>query len=187
MTPDQRLYLDWNASTPLAAEVVLAMREALEVGWANPASVHAPGRRARALVEDARDAVAALVGFDRRETILTGGGTEANNLALELVAASGPATLVVGRIEHPSVLRPAEHLATRGVHVRWVEPDAEGNNKPKPGDIYALHYPEPTKPEDNPKDGISHVGIINTMLMSTTEPRLVGLADQRVSLADVTV
>lgn len=125
MTTDPPLYLDWNASTPLAEEVVAAMQQAIAVGWANPASVHGPGRRARSLVEDARDAVAALVGFDRRETVLTGGGTEANNLALEL-AAAGPAAVVLGRVEHPSVLRPAEHLASRGIEVRWIEADAEG-------------------------------------------------------------
>jgi cysteine desulfurase len=117
------IYLDWNATTPPHPEVVAAMRGALEDAWANPASVHGPGRRARAHVEDAREAVAALVGLDARDVILTSGGTEANNLALAL--AEGGA-LVVSRIEHPSVLRAAEQLAGRGGVVEWAEPEGSG-------------------------------------------------------------
>src|SRR5437016_975019 len=80
----RHIYLDWNATTPPHPAVLDAMRAAAEVAWANPASVHAPGRRARAFVESAREAVAALVGFDARDVVLTSGGTEANNLALVL-------------------------------------------------------------------------------------------------------
>jgi cysteine desulfurase len=78
------IYLDWNATTPPHEAVLEAMRAAASVAWANPASVHGPGRRARAFVEEAREAVAALVGLDPRDTVLTSGGTEANNLALAL-------------------------------------------------------------------------------------------------------
>lgn len=114
------IYLDWNATTPPHPEVLEAMRRAWETAWANPASVHGPGRAARVEVERAREAVAALVGFDARNVVLTSGGTEANNLALTL--AQGGA-LIVSRIEHPSVVRAAEQLAERGVQVLWVEPD----------------------------------------------------------------
>src|SRR5262245_763470 len=100
------LYLDWNATTPPHPAVVRAMADATADGWANPSSVHAPGRRARALLDGAREAVAALVGFDARDVVLTSGGTEANNLALLLAlqpqAAAG--SVVVGALEHPSVL-----------------------------------------------------------------------------------
>jgi cysteine desulfurase len=127
------IYLDWNATTPPHAEVLAAMREAAEVAWANPASVHGPGRRARALIERAREAVAALVGLDPRDVTLTSGGTEANHLALvhpfDLAAPSSGA-LVVSRIEHPSVTRAAEALAARGVHVAWVGPEPSGRVAP---------------------------------------------------------
>lgn len=125
-----RLYLDWNATTPPADEVVAAMASALAGAWGNPASVHADGRRARALVEDAREEVALLLERDARDVVFTSGGTEANNLALELAAAGGGA-LVVGRVEHPSVVRPAERLAEQGVEVLWVEPEPSGRLAPE--------------------------------------------------------
>ena len=81
--PEQAsIYLDWNATAPPHPDVIAAMQRALESAWANPASVHAMGRNARAQVENAREAVAALTGFHPRDVLLTSGGTEANNLAL---------------------------------------------------------------------------------------------------------
>jgi cysteine desulfurase len=97
------------------------MRAAMTDGWANPASVHQAGRRARALVERARERIAQLLGFEARDVLLTSGGTEANNLALS--AASG---LVTSRIEHPSVVRVGEALADRDVPVRWLPARADG-------------------------------------------------------------
>ncbi|WP_437282604.1 cysteine desulfurase family protein [Sorangium sp. So ce375] len=150
MRPAARaIYLDWNATTPPHPEVLAAMQAAAEVAWANPASVHGPGRRARAFVEQAREAVARLTGFDARDVVLTSGGTEANNLALchafgeagTPAAAAGEAgtpasrqpqgALVVSRIEHPSVTRAAEALAARGVHVAWVDPEPSGRVAPE--------------------------------------------------------
>ncbi|MDI1481471.1 cysteine desulfurase family protein [Polyangium sp. y55x31] len=130
------VYLDWNATSPPHPDVVAAMVEAATSSWGNPASVHGPGRRARSRVEDAREAVAALVGFDPRDVVLTSGGTEANNLALHhaFATASGGSAqpaLVVGRIEHPSVVRFAEHLAARGVLVLWVDPEPSGRITPE--------------------------------------------------------
>lgn len=122
-------YLDWNATTPPAPEVVAAMSEALERGWANPASVHGPGRAARSYVEGAREAIGRLLGFDARDVLLTSGGTEANNLALMHTLAGktkGKPGLVVSGIEHPSVLRTAELLAERGAEVIVVPPDPSG-------------------------------------------------------------
>ncbi|WP_437960876.1 cysteine desulfurase family protein [Sorangium sp. So ce119] len=137
------IYLDWNATTPPHPEVLAAMQAAAEVAWANPASVHGPGRRARAFIEQAREAVARLTGFDARDVTLTSGGTEANNLALwhafgdETSGAGAPAwgrlqgALVVSRIEHPSVARAAEALAGRGVEVAWVDPEPSGRVAPE--------------------------------------------------------
>jgi cysteine desulfurase len=102
-----RVYLDWNATTPLRPEARQAMAAAWEVAG-NPSSVHAEGRQARRLVEEARAAVAAAVGARAPDVVFTSGGTEANALALTpgLRRATGEPVrrLLVSAIEHPSVL-----------------------------------------------------------------------------------
>lgn len=119
--PD-RIYLDWNATTPLRREA----KEAMAATWdlcGNPSSVHAEGREARRLVEEARALVANAVGARPRNVVLTSGGTEANALALRpgLHVGSGVPVerLVVSAIEHASVLSggqfPAEAISTVGV------------------------------------------------------------------------
>jgi cysteine desulfurase len=119
-------YLDWNATTPPHPEVLEAMRAVAAAAWANPASVHGPGRRAREQVEEAREAIARLVRFHPRDVLLTSGGTEANNIALRSATATGGGSIVVSRIEHPSITRTAEDLERTGVAVLWAEPDASG-------------------------------------------------------------
>ena len=119
--PD-RVYLDWNATTPLRPEA----REAMAAAWdhlGNPSSVHAEGRQARRLVEDARAAVSGAVGALPRNVVFTSGGTEANALALTpgLRRAAGLPVerLVVSAIEHASVLAggrfPAAATGTLGL------------------------------------------------------------------------
>lgn len=102
-----RVYLDWNATTPLRPEAKAAMAAAWEL-CGNPSSVHAEGRQARRLVEDARTAVAAAVGAMPRNVVFTSGGTEANALALGPGLRGGPGAplqrLLVSAIEHPSVM-----------------------------------------------------------------------------------
>ncbi len=121
--PDKsgEIYLDWNATTPIHPSVAEAMQAVQRDGWGNPSSVHAAGRRARALVEGAREAVAAYFEFHPRDVVFTSGGTEANNLALR-----GAPGLATSRIEHPSVTRVAESLEARGVPVRWLPVDERG-------------------------------------------------------------
>src|SRR5260370_6476426 len=119
--PD-RVYLDWNATTPLRREAKEAMAEAWDI-LGNPSSVHAEGRKARKLVEDARASLSGAVGADPRNVIFTSGGTEANALALTpgLRRASGHPVerLVVSAIEHASVLAggrfPAEAISNAKV------------------------------------------------------------------------
>ena len=117
-----RVYLDWNATTPLRPEA----REAMAAAWdlsGNPSSVHAEGRASRRLVEDARAVIAEAVGADARNVVFTSGGTEANSLALTpgLRRNSGlPINrLVVTAIEHASVLTggrfPREAIEILGV------------------------------------------------------------------------
>jgi cysteine desulfurase len=102
-----RVYLDWNATTLLRPEARAAMAAAWDLGG-NPSSVHAEGRRARRLVEEARAEVASAVGALARNVVFTSGGTEANVLALVpgLHGAAGRpvARLLVSAIEHASVL-----------------------------------------------------------------------------------
>jgi cysteine desulfurase len=104
--PD-RIYLDWNATTPLRPEARSVMAAAWHV-VGNPSSVHAEGRQARRLVEDARAAVALAVGAQARNVVFTSSGTEANALALTpglRGGARGPVErLLVSAIEHASVL-----------------------------------------------------------------------------------
>src|SRR5690349_15204233 len=102
----ERIYLDWNATTPLRPEARIAMAAALDI-VGNPSSVHAEGRQARRLMEDAREAVARAVDAVPRNVVFTSGGTEANALALNpgLRAPAGPVgRLLVSAIEHPSVM-----------------------------------------------------------------------------------
>ena len=94
------VYLDHNATTPVLPDAAEAMARAL-VGVGNASSVHAYGRDARRIVEDARECVAALAGARPAEVVFTSGGTEANNLALR-GAGSGP--VLVSAVEHVSVL-----------------------------------------------------------------------------------
>src|SRR3954449_4799580 len=102
-----RVYLDWNATTPLRAEARAAMLAAYEL-IGNPSSVHAEGRQARRLVEDARAVLAAAVGALPRDGVFTSAGPEANALALSpgLRGPSGRPVerLLVSAVEHASVL-----------------------------------------------------------------------------------
>jgi cysteine desulfurase len=122
-----RVYLDWNATTPPLPEVVEAMARAARDAWGNPSSVHAAGRRARACVEEAREAVAALAHCDPRDVVFTSGGTEANNVGLRSAFTESPGTLVTSRLEHPSVTRVADALEREGrAHLRWVRVCPDG-------------------------------------------------------------
>jgi cysteine desulfurase len=102
-----RIYLDWNATTPLRPEARQAVAEALEL-CGNPSSVHEEGRRARRLVEEARSTIAGGLGVAPRNVVFTSGGTEANALALRPGLRRGALApvqrLVISAIEHASVL-----------------------------------------------------------------------------------
>ncbi len=102
----ERIYLDWNATAPLRAQARDAAMAAFDAAG-NPSSVHAEGRAARRLIEQAREQVAALTGAEPRNVVFTSGGTEANMLALTpgLGTGGGPHDrLLISAIEHPSVL-----------------------------------------------------------------------------------
>jgi cysteine desulfurase len=116
------IYLDHNATLPIHPDVMAAMAHAAAHAWGNPSSLHAAGRAARRVLDDAREAVAALAGASARDVILTSGGTEANNLGIMRAFPDGRGVLVTSELEHPSVLAVAEELARRGVVVRFLPP-----------------------------------------------------------------
>jgi cysteine desulfurase len=118
------IYLDNNATTRPADQVVAAAHDALERTWANPSSVHRPGQMARQAMELARSEVAKLVGCRDRDLIFTSGGTEANNLAIR--GGGHFDTLITTRVEHAAVREPVERLASDGMRVAYLPTDIDG-------------------------------------------------------------
>ena len=123
------IYLDYNATTPVAPEVSAAMRLWIEEQFGNPSSSHIYGQRARQAVAQARESVAALIGAAAEEVVFTGSATEANNLALLGVAramAPHKRHLIVSAVEHPAVMQPALHLREEGWDVTVLPVDEFG-------------------------------------------------------------
>ncbi len=135
------MYLDHAATTPVDPEVAEAMARVLREAPGNPSSIYAEGRRARALVDRARDEVAAAIGAEPAEIIFTSGGTEADNLAIRGVLKasgsdpekSGP-HLVISSIEHHAVLDTAEDLE-RLAHVRVARVGVDHDGRVDPRDV----------------------------------------------------
>jgi cysteine desulfurase len=120
------IYLDNNATTPLLPAVAEAMRPYLEETYGNPASAHHFGRKARQVLEDARERVAALLDADPDELIFASGATEANNLAIFGHAGEPPGHVLVSPIEHPSVLEPVRRLGESGFDIEQLPVDRVG-------------------------------------------------------------
>ena len=124
------IYFDYNATTPLDPEVRAAMLPFLDEIWGNPSSIHHVGRKARALLDDARDRAAAFLGAKPSEIIFTSGGTEANNLAIfgtaRLLKDKGR-HLVTSAVEHHAVLECFDYLEKKeGFAVTRLPVDSEG-------------------------------------------------------------
>lgn len=128
----QRVYCDYNATTPLHPRVLGRMVDTAAVCFGNPSSVHAEGRRARQAVEQARAQVAALIDCHSSEVVFTSGGTESNNWALRSAAAhmsrlcGRPARIVSSGLEHPSVQKTLAALAQQGCQLRELCCDSQG-------------------------------------------------------------
>ena len=124
------VYLDHNATTPVAPGVVDEMLDALRSAWANPSSTHAPGQAARRLLVDARARVASFLGCQSAELVFTSGATEANHAAvLGVLAAArtGPRRRwVLCAVEHPGLLALAQRLRGDGVPVDLIPVDRHG-------------------------------------------------------------
>ncbi len=124
----ERLYFDSNATAKLRPEVFDAYVEALRAVGGNPSSLHEPGRRARHLLDDARERIAAALGVHEDELVFTSGGTESNNLALlgSLRPSPQGRALAVSAIEHSSVLGPARALEREGAKLTLLPVDETG-------------------------------------------------------------
>ena len=124
------IYLDYNATTPLDSEVKKVVMAALDEDWGNPSSVHHIGQRARALLDDARDRVAATLKCKPSEIIFTSGGSESTNLALFGVARllrDKGRHIITSQVEHHAVLHPCEYLANNeGFEVTFLSVDSVG-------------------------------------------------------------
>ena len=125
-----RYYFDHNATTPPDPEVVEVVGHALTDDFGNPSSVHHFGQRAKALLDEARSAVADLIGAEPAEIVLTSGGTEADNLALrgaaEALEPGGRRRLITTAFEHEAVLNTVKALARRGWTATLLPVNADG-------------------------------------------------------------
>jgi len=128
------VYFDYNATTPLDADVRAAMLPFLDEFWGNPSSVHHVGRKARALLDDARDRAARFLGAKPSEIIFTSGGTEANNLAIFGTARALKAKgkhLITSAVEHDAVLQSFDYLEKKeGFEVTRLPVNFEGRVAP---------------------------------------------------------
>jgi cysteine desulfurase len=126
----RQVYLDYNATTPIAPSVREAMAPFFAEHFGNPSSGHWLGRACKEAIEDARSHVARLIGADSDEIVFTGGGTESNNLAIKgSLLLNGPpfsGHLVISVFEHPAVLEPARYLQRLGIDVTFVKCSQNG-------------------------------------------------------------
>ncbi len=123
------VYLDCNATTPVAEPVTQRIEYTLKECWGNPSSGHILGQRARDLLENARRQVASLLNCQPEEIVFTSGGTESNNtviLGLAQDDSSHARRIVTTQIEHPSLMNPCLHLLERGWDVDFVKVDSNG-------------------------------------------------------------
>jgi cysteine desulfurase len=130
-----RVYFDYNATTPLAPGVADAVAAATRDLFGNASSVHYFGQQAKAALDDARSAVAALIGAEPSEVVFTGGGTESDNFAIrgaaETLEQTGRRHLVASAIEHEAVLNTLKALARRGARTTLLPVDQTGIVSPE--------------------------------------------------------
>ncbi len=117
---DKAIYIDHNATTPPLPEVIAAVSEAMGLIGANPSSIHANGRAARKLIDDARENVAALVGAAPQEVVFTSGGSESNNM---VILGAGRRRVLVCPTEHAAVLKT---VLTRSADCDLIPVDQDG-------------------------------------------------------------
>jgi cysteine desulfurase len=122
-----RIYLDNNATTAIHPDVMHVLEESLRSVFGNASSIHKEGQAARRVIEEAREAVAHLIGATSRDLVFTSGGTESNNAAIFGASSpSGRHHIVTTAIEHPSVVEAVAELERRGHRVTTVRPSRDG-------------------------------------------------------------
>ncbi len=127
------IYLDYNATTPVAPEVAEVMRPFLEQYFGNPSSTHSYGTAAKKAVEKARAQVAALINCDPAEIVFTSGGTESNNYAIKGTAVARRkkgSHIITSGIEHPAVIEVCRYLEKQGFEVTYLPVDEYGMVNP---------------------------------------------------------
>jgi cysteine desulfurase len=142
---ERYIYLDHAATTPVDERVVAAMLPYFTERFGNPSSIHRFGRAALEALDDAREAVAAVLGASRKEIIFTGGGSEADNLAIKGVAlaqreAGKGAHIITSAIEHHAVLHAVEQLEAFGFEATLLPVDHDG--LVRPNDLRAALRPD---------------------------------------------
>lgn len=134
MFPRPRVvYLDHNATTPVAEEVRDAMLEVLKKIWGNPSSAHTYGRAARGIVEKARESVSGLIGCSPEQVFFTSGGTEGNNAIIKGVfaGAGGKGHIITSKIEHDSILGACSQVKAMGGEVTYLSAGRDGLVRPE--------------------------------------------------------
>lgn len=129
----KKIYLDFNASTPIAPEVLEAMEPFLRDHYGNPSSRHWAGTPAKQAVEQAREQVAGLLGCFPDELVFTSGGTESNNHAIKggfFALRHRGNHIITTQIEHPAVIQPCQFLEKLGANVTYIPVDQNGKVDP---------------------------------------------------------
>ncbi|XP_039084456.1 selenocysteine lyase isoform X2 [Hyaena hyaena] len=150
--PERKVYMDYNATTPLEPEVIQVMTEAMREAWGNPSSPYPAGQKAKDIIDTARDNLAKMIGGKPQDIIFTSGGTESNNWVIHSVVQHFQRTrtaegigatphLVTCTVEHDSIRLPLEHLVKEQVAAVTFVPVSKVNGQVEVEDILAAVRP----------------------------------------------
>ncbi len=126
------IYLDYAASTPVDPQVALVVAETMQQVYGNPSSIHGFGLRAKSILDEGRNLIAAILHARPDEIFFTSGGSESNNLAIQGVAAEcrKPGNIIISAIEHPSTLQTCRYLKTHGWEITQLPVNGDGQIDP---------------------------------------------------------
>lgn len=159
--PERKIYMDYNATTPLEPAVIQAVEEAMQDAWGNPSSSYPAGRKAKDIINAARENVAKMIGANPRDIVFTSGGTESNNLVIHSAMktfhenkASGGGALehpspvegatphfITSTVEHDSISLPLQHLAKEQVAAVTFVPVSKVSGQVEVDDVLAAVRP----------------------------------------------
>ncbi|XP_007941766.2 selenocysteine lyase [Orycteropus afer afer] len=159
--PERRVYMDYNATTPLEPEVIQAVKEAMQKAWGNPSSSYPAGRKAKDIINAARENLAKMIGGKPQDIIFTSGGTESNNLVIHSMVKHfhenqtakedgvehqplgdrAKPHFITCSVEHDSVRLPLEHLEEEGVAAVTFVPVSKVSGRAEVDDVLAAVRP----------------------------------------------